>query len=184
VRPGVRRVVSFLIISLVKRGEIRREILFELSDVARAMRTHFDQRARQHGMTRAQWAVLSRLQRQEGATQAELAEILEMQPISLGRLVDRLCAQGYVERRAHARDRRVNLLHLTASGRDLLERLAPLGREIAGEILDGISDAEALELLHKLLVMKRNIKSASAKHAALNNGQGSDKGGGRNAEAR
>ncbi|MDX2203233.1 MAG: MarR family transcriptional regulator [Hyphomicrobiaceae bacterium] len=167
----------------MKVRDIRREILFELSDAARAMRTHFDQRARQHGMTRAQWAVLSRLQRQEGATQAELADILEMQPISLGRLVDRLCAQDLVERRAHARDRRVNLLHLTDRGRDLLERLAPLGREIAGEILEGLSDAQTLDLLHKLLLLKRNIKSASAKHAALGNGQDIAEGG-RDAEAR
>lgn len=164
-------------------ADIKREILFELSDVARAMRTHVDQRARQHGMTRAQWAVLSRLQRQEGATQAELADILEMQPISLARLVDRLCAQGLVERRAHAKDRRVNLLHLTGRGHELLGQLLPLGREVAGEILAGLSEAQALDLLHKLLLMKRNIKSASTKHAALGSRQGSAEGG-RDAEAR
>lgn len=156
----------------MKRKEPRREILFELSDVARAMRTHIDQRARAHGMTRAQWAVLSRIERQEGATQAELAEALEIQPISLVRLIDRLCAQGLVERRAHAKDRRVNLLHLTDAGRDRLQAMWPLGRAIALEALDGLDEAEVLELLGRLLRIKANIKTAAAKHAALSNGNG------------
>lgn len=156
----------------MKQINVRREILFELSDVARALRTHFDQRAREHGMTRAQWAVLNRLQRQEGATQTEMAEALEIQPISLMRLVDRLCAQGLVERRAHAHDRRVNLLHLTDGGRDVLERMVPLGREIAGDVLDSVSDAQAIDLLHKLLLIKKNIKNASGKRAAAPSGQG------------
>lgn len=151
---------------------VRREILFELSDVARALRTHIDQRAREHGMTRAQWAVLNRLQRQEGATQTEMAEALEIQPISLMRLVDRLCAQGLVERRAHAHDRRVNLLHLTDSGREVLERLLPLGREVAGDVLDTMSEAQAIDLLHKLLLIKKNIKTASGKRAIAQGGQG------------
>ena len=65
------------------------------------MRTYIDQCAREHGMTRAQWAVLARLERQEGMTQAEMADALEIQPISLVRLIDRLCEQGLVERRPH-----------------------------------------------------------------------------------
>ena len=87
---------------------LRREVLFQLTDVARAMRTHFDQRAREHGMTRAQWGVLLRLERQEGMMQAEMAESLEIQPISLARLIDRLCDQKLVERRPHPSDRRAN----------------------------------------------------------------------------
>ena len=75
-------------------AQSRREILFQLSDVARTMRTYIDQRARDHGMTRAQWGALARLERQEGMTQAELAENLEIQPISLVRLIDRLCLHG------------------------------------------------------------------------------------------
>ena len=73
---------------------LRREALFQLTDVARTMRTYIDQRAREHGMTRAQWGVLLRLERQEGMTQAEMAESLEIQPISLVRLIDRLCDHG------------------------------------------------------------------------------------------
>ena len=157
----------------MNKRELRREILFELSDVARAMRTYIDQRARSHGMTRAQWAVLSRIERQEGLNQAELADVLEIQPISLVRLIDRLCAQGLVERRAHPTDRRVNLLHLTSAGRDRLLAMSPLGREIAGEAMDGLSEAEVTGLLEKLLRFKANIKAASAKHGAAHvNGSG------------
>ena len=92
-------------------------VLFQLSDVARTMRTYIDQRARRHGMTRAQWGALLRLERQEGMTQAEMAESLEIQPISLVRLIDRLCLHGLVERRPHPRDRRANRLYLTEKGR-------------------------------------------------------------------
>ena len=112
----------------------RREILLQLSEVARTMRTYIDQRAREHGMTRAQWGALVRLQRQEGMTQAELAENLEIQPISLVRLIDRLCLHGLVERRPHPRDRRANRLYLTEKGRTTLLHLAPLGKEIAGQM--------------------------------------------------
>ena len=144
---------------------IRREILFELGDVARAMRTFIDQCARGHGMTRAQWAVLARLERQEGMTQAEMAESLEIQPISLLRLIDRLRDHELVERRPHESDRRANRLYLTAKGRTTLERLAPLGHEISGDLLASFSDREASALLQQLLRIKVNIRGA-ARHGA------------------
>jgi MarR family transcriptional regulator, transcriptional regulator for hemolysin len=144
----------------------RREILFQLSDVARSMRTYFDQRVREHGMTRAQWAALMRLERQEGMTQAELAEVLEIQPISLLRLIDRLCELRMVERRPHPRDRRANRLYLTDKGRAMIVQLTPLGREITGEVLDALGDEEIADLLVKLLRIKDNIRKAAGQHAA------------------
>jgi len=149
-----------------KPPAIRREILFQLSDVARAMRTFIDQCAREHGMTRAQWAVLLRLERQEGMTQAEMAEALEVQPISLVRLIDRLCDHKLVERRPHESDRRANRLYLTAKGRTTLEGLVPLGREISSDVLASFSDREAGELLQKLLRIKANIRRAAAREGA------------------
>jgi MarR family transcriptional regulator, transcriptional regulator for hemolysin len=151
---------------------IRREILFELSDVARAMRTFVDQCARGHGMTRAQWAVLLRLERQEGMTQAEMAELLEIQPISLVRLVDRLCEQKLVERRPHESDRRANRLYLTARGRETLERLIPLGREVSDDVLASFSDREAGELLQTLLRLKANIRRAAGRDGQRRAGNG------------
>ena len=147
---------------------IRREVLFQLSDVARAMRTHIDQCAREHGMTRAQWGVLVRLERQEGMTQAEMAEALEIQPISLVRLVDRLCEQDLVERRPHPTDRRANRLYLTDKGRAMLALLAPLGREVAADILAEFDEREVSDLLQKLLRIKSNIRQAAGKRNVTN----------------
>jgi MarR family transcriptional regulator, transcriptional regulator for hemolysin len=137
-----------------------REVLFQLVDTARAMRTYMDQRVRRHGMTRAQWAVLLRLERHEGMTQAEMADALEIQPISLVRLIDRLCEQRQVERRPHESDRRANRLHLTPKGRETLERLAPLGHEIAGQLLAGFGESEMRQLMRRLLRIKDNIRTA------------------------
>ena len=93
-----------------------REILFTISDVGRLLRTYADQKARLHGMTRAQWAVLLRLERREGLKQSDLAEDLDIQPITLTRLVDRLCDNGLIERRADPNDRRAKRLYLHAGG--------------------------------------------------------------------
>jgi MarR family transcriptional regulator for hemolysin len=152
--------------------EARREILFQLADVARTMRTYVDQRAREHGMTRAQWGALARLERQEGMTQAEMAEALEVQPITLLRLIDRLCEQGLVERRPHPHDRRANRLYLTDKGRATLTRLAPLGKEVTGDILAAMPERDISELLRALLLVKSNIRSAAARYCGLNGSQG------------
>jgi MarR family transcriptional regulator, transcriptional regulator for hemolysin len=143
-----------------------REILFQLTDVARALRTYVDQCVRRHGMTRAQWGVLLRLDRREGMTQAEMADALEIQPISLVRLIDRLCEQKLVERRPHPSDRRANRLYLTPKGRATLERLAPLGREISGEVLAGFEEREIRQVLHQLMRVKDNIRAAAEADSA------------------
>lgn len=147
----------------------RREVIFELSDVARSMRTYIDQRAGEHGMTRAQWGALVRLERQEGMTQAELADSLEIQPISLVRLIDRLCQAGLVERRPHPRDRRANRLYLTEKGHTTLTRLTPLGKEISSDVLAAMSDAEVMDLLRKLLLVKHNIRVAAGRRDSAAN---------------
>jgi len=146
----------------------RREILLQLSEVARTMLTYIDQRAREHGMTRAQWGALVRLQRQEGMTQAELAENLEIQPISLVRLIDRLCLHGLVERRPHPRDRRANRLYLTEKGRTTLLHLAPLGKEIGSDVLASLDEADVADLLQKLLLIRNNIRRAAGKRGVAN----------------
>src|SRR6476660_10403164 len=107
-----------------------REILFTISDVGRLLRTYADQKARRYGMTRAQWAVLLRLERREGLKQSDLAEDLDIQPITLTRLVDRLCDNGLIERRPDPNDRRAKRLYLTPAARALLEQLAGLGQEM------------------------------------------------------
>src|SRR5881398_108061 len=91
-----------------------RHIGFLISDVARLMRTAFDRRVRKLGLTRSQWLVINRLHRRPGATQSELAEMLEVEKPTAGRMVDRMEKKGWVVRRPDAADRRVNRLHLTA----------------------------------------------------------------------
>src|SRR6185312_10108660 len=106
------------------------------------------------GITRAQWAVLARVERSEGMKQSELAELMEMQPITLTRLIDKLCDSGWIERRGDDTDRRVNRLYLRKAGRHLLGKLAELRSELTATALDGISPADAQRLLTQLEQIK------------------------------
>ena len=138
----------------------RREFAFLINDVARLLRTYADQRARQFGMTRAQWAVLARLEHAEGLKQSELAEMLDLQPITLTRLVDRLCANGLIERRADPNDRRAKRLYLTAAARPLMDRLAELGQDMMGTVLDGLRRRDTIErmIARALARRKENLQ--------------------------
>jgi MarR family transcriptional regulator, transcriptional regulator for hemolysin len=144
----------------------RREFAFLLNDVARLLRTFADQRARQFGMTRAQWAVLVRLEHAEGLKQSELAELLDLQPITLTRLVDRLCTNGLIERRPDPNDRRAKRLYLTAAARPLMDRLAELGGEMMGTVLEGFDLATIERMTGELGRARDNLRSATAKKAA------------------
>jgi MarR family transcriptional regulator for hemolysin len=136
----------------------QREIAFTIIDVARLLKTYADQRARQYGMTRAQWAVLFRLDRSEGLKQSELAEILDLQPITLTRLLDRLAENGLIERRADPNDRRVNRLFLTPAARPLLERLTTLGEAMMGTVLVGFDAKSNERLLADLATLRENLR--------------------------
>jgi MarR family transcriptional regulator for hemolysin len=144
---------------------IRKEIAFILNDVARLMKTYADQAARRYGATRAQWAVLSRLNRCEGLKQSELAELLDLQPISLTRLLDRLAENGLIERRPDPNDRRVNRLYLTPAARPLLDELTALGEEVMGQVLDGLDDKAVTRLHGDLDVMRENLRAAIGRNA-------------------
>jgi MarR family transcriptional regulator for hemolysin len=143
----------------------RREFAFLLNDVARLLRTYADQRARQFGMTRAQWAVLVRLEHAEGLKQSELAELLDLQPITLTRLVDRLCANGLIERRADPSDRRAKRLYLTAQARPLMDRLAELGGDMMATVLEGFDLAAIERMIGEFARTRDNLRGAIAKNA-------------------
>ena len=106
-----------------------KDFLFLISDLARHMRTQADQRAREHGMTRAQWVILLRLERQPNLSQNELAALAEVEPITVARLVDRLEARGLVERHPDPKDRRVWRLRLTPAAAPVLR--APAEARVA-----------------------------------------------------
>jgi MarR family transcriptional regulator for hemolysin len=144
----------------------KREIAFQIMDVARMLRTYADQRARQFGISRAQWAVLIRIERTEGLKQSELAEILDLQPISLTRLLDRLAANGLIERRPDPNDRRANRLYLKPAARPLLDQLAELGTDMMATVLQGL-DAKTIErMLTDLIRIKDNLRTAIAGQGA------------------
>lgn len=134
-----------------------RELLFVLHDVARLIRTKADQRARAHGMTRAQWVILSRLERQPGLSQNEMAAIVEVEPISIARLVDRLQASGFVERRADPKDRRIWRLHLTPAAEPMLAEIKKAKAQLHDEITAGVEPATLDLMVDGLLKLKANL---------------------------
>jgi MarR family transcriptional regulator for hemolysin len=140
----------------------RREFAFTLNDVARLLRTYADHRAAAFGITRAQWAVMARLDRQEGLKQSELAEMLDLQPITLTRLLDRLGDSGLIERRPDPHDRRANRLFLTPAARPLLERLGGLAEELMATALAGIDRPTVKLMLANLSIAKENLRHAIA----------------------
>ena len=141
-------------------GSVDMNFLFALGEVQRLMRAYADKEAARYGITRAQWAVLAKLERSEGMKQTELAEQLEMQPITLTRLIDKLCDNGWIERRGDESDRRVNRLYLKKTARPLLGKLAGLKSEITSAALDGISPADAERLVSQLESIKENVRNA------------------------
>jgi MarR family transcriptional regulator for hemolysin len=139
---------------------LNREFAFTINDVARMLRTYADHKARQFGMTRAQWVVLARLDRFEGLKQSELAEMLDLQPISLTRLLDRLCDSGLIERRADPNDRRAKRLFLTPAARPLLEQLADLGEGLLATALAGVERESVEQMVAQLAIVKENLRQA------------------------
>jgi MarR family transcriptional regulator for hemolysin len=135
-----------------------RQLAVALIDSARLLKTYADQQARQFGISHAQWAVLARLDRAEGLKQSELAELLDLQPISLTRLLDRLAANGLIERKPDPSDRRANRLYLTPAARPLLNRLLELGGGIMEDVLEGLDQKSAERLLRDLETVKTNLR--------------------------
>lgn len=136
------------------------DLLTLLHDVARLIRTLADRRARAHGMTRAQWMILFRLRRHDGLNQRELAEILEVEPITVGRLVDRLEARGLIERRADPADRRCWRLHLTPAADPILEEIDEVRRLFEAEATRNLPEGERAATISALLKMKSNLLAA------------------------
>lgn len=136
-----------------------------LAQVSRLLRRNFDERARGIAVTRPQWQVLGILGRNSGINQGRLAEILEVEPITVGRMIDRLQEAGLVERRSDPADRRAWRLYLTDRGWDQLNHLRPLGLETLHDLLEGIDQPDRARLLAMLEQMRANL-SAKSKESA------------------
>jgi MarR family transcriptional regulator for hemolysin len=139
--------------------DLKKQIVSQLVETSRLLRNYIDHRAKSRGTTRAQWIVLFRLREQEGLSQVDLADVLELQPISLVRLLDRLVEHGLVERRSDPRDRRANRLFLTASGRQLADDLDSLRDAIATDVFQGVPTATLETSLQTLRDVKDRIKT-------------------------
>ena len=142
------------------RGSVDMNFLFTLGELQRLVRAYADKQAARYGITRAQWAVLAKVERTEGLKQSELAEQMEMQPITLTRLIDRLCDNGWIERRGDETDRRVNRLYLRKAARPLLGKLSGLRSELTATALAGINPSDAHRLLSQLEAIKENVRNA------------------------
>ena len=130
---------------------------FLVTDVTRLMRKHFDRRAVRFGLTRAQWRALKRVHHSEGLTQNELAEFLEMEPIAVGRLIDRLQKAGFIERRADPNDRRCWRLHLLPKAHAVVDDMEQISSELFKQSQRGITAADMKIMLDVFTRMKQNL---------------------------
>lgn len=130
---------------------------FLIGDTARLMRRAFDERVRTQGITRAQWRVLGLLHRFGGCTQVNLAEMMDVEPITAGRMIDRLQEAGLVERRADPADRRAWRIHLTLNGESKLEELRPTALSLFEDAVSGLDDSQQAQLEAMLNVMRSNL---------------------------
>ncbi|WP_060613665.1 MarR family winged helix-turn-helix transcriptional regulator [Pseudomonas ogarae] len=130
---------------------------FLLHDVARLMRKRFEQRARNLDLTRSQWQVLAKLSVNQGIHQKGLAALLDIEPVTLVHLLDRMQERGLIERRRHPSDRRMFLLFLTSAAHPLLEIMRGLGEQTRSEAMADFSDAECENLIQVLTRMREQL---------------------------
>lgn len=139
-----------------------------LGQVARLMRRNFDERARSIGVTRPQWQVLSLLRSHPGSNQGTLADLLDVEPITVARMIDRLQEAGLVERRADPADRRAWRIHLTDKGEGFIDKLLPYGQQTLDAALDGIGASEQAQLLTTLSRVRSNLSRRLPAEMAVN----------------
>lgn len=149
----------------MKNDDPIRHLGIIVHEVARLLRRNFDRRVSALGLTQAQWRTLFYLSRNEGVNQASLADLLEVKPITLARLIDRLEEAGWVERRRDPADRRVSRLYLTEAAQPLLVEMEGLAAETRKDALGELSHKEQAQALDLLTVLKMNLMAAEEKAA-------------------
>jgi DNA-binding MarR family transcriptional regulator len=139
------------------RENLERNFGFILNDVARLLRVTYDRRIKCLGLTRSQWWVLTHLYRNDGATQSELADVLEVEKASLGRLLDRLETKGWVRREADAHDRRAKRVYLTEEVEPAMLTMRKIAAGVRRDALHGLSVEQQDRFLDTLLAIKANL---------------------------
>lgn len=140
----------------------QRSIGFLMHDISRLMRRNFTRRTRELGLTQGQWQALKYLSWREGTNQAALADLMDIQPITLARLIDRLQEAGLVERRPDPSDRRSVRLHLTDAASPLLDELSRRANETKADLLDGIPQETQDQVIDALETMRSNLIARDA----------------------
>jgi DNA-binding MarR family transcriptional regulator len=153
------------------REDLSRNFGFILHDVARLLRTTFDRRVKSLGLTRSQGWVLNHLFRNDGVTQSDLADLLQIEKATLGRLLDRLEAKGWVRREADAADRRVRRVFLTEEVEPALKAMRTAAAEVRRDALAGLSADQAEHFVDTLLAVKANL-NGNENGAARNGSRG------------
>ncbi len=141
----------------MQREDLSRNFGFILNDVARLLRTTYDRRMKVLGLTRSQWWVLTHLYRNDGVTQSELAEILEVEKPTLGRLLDRLEAKGWVRRKEHAADRRAKRVFLTEEVGPAMKAMRVAAAEMRRDALAGLTSSQQSQFVDTLIAVKANL---------------------------
>lgn len=158
----------------MQREDLSRNFGFILHDVARLLRTAYDRRMKALGLTRSQWWVLTHLYRNDGVTQSELADILEIEKPTLGRLLDRLASNGWITREEHAQDRRAKRVCLTEEVKPAMKAMRDAAAELRRDALAGLTPQEQTQFVDTLLAVKGNLGGADSTTAkAGNDRQGS-----------
>jgi DNA-binding MarR family transcriptional regulator len=137
-------------------------LFYMLHDVTRQIRKHFDRRATRLELTRAQWRALKATSRQEGLSQTELAEYLDMEPIAIGRVIDRLEKTGFVERRSDPADRRRWRLYLTPKAHAVVDEMEDIARGLREDALQGVERDDLDALMRVLGQIKENLAALDA----------------------
>ncbi|WP_115733886.1 MarR family winged helix-turn-helix transcriptional regulator [Aminobacter aminovorans] len=132
---------------------------FLIHDAARLVRRSFEQRGSEFGLSAAQWRLLVRLVKEEGVAQARLAELLEIEPISVSRLLDRMEEGGWIERRQGAADRRVRMIFPTDKALEAFSKVKAVAGEVYEKALAGLSDEERLATVHGLRTIIDNLSA-------------------------
>ena len=131
--------------------------------VARQLRISFDQRVERSGLTRASWQLIAAVARNPGATQRLIAEALEVREITAGRMIDKLCAEGILERREHPQDRRAYCVYLTSDAQPMLDKIDELAKVHEADIFAGFATADLDRLDELLEGIARNLATARAR---------------------
>ena len=143
----------------MKRENLERNFGFLLHDVSRLMRTVFDRRGRDLGLTRSQWWVLTMLYGKEGVTQSELADFMDLEKPTLGRLLDRMQEKHWIERRPDSLDRRVNRLYLTEKVQELMRALRKTAADVRKDALGDLSQVDRENFIDTLIKIKNNLSN-------------------------